>query len=111
MAEPVVDQDPAFQLLRQEQIETFNQQKNSLDLSGLSGKDYRSTDLRKLNAEGLDFTNAYFRNADLRGIDFRQTKLEGCSFVNAKVSGCYFPASLTADEINMSIERGTRVRC
>jgi hypothetical protein len=46
-----------------------------------------------MNAKGLDFSNAYFRNADLSGIDFRSTNLEGASLLDAKLSGAYFPRS------------------
>ncbi|MDC6465118.1 pentapeptide repeat-containing protein, partial [bacterium] len=56
------------------------------------------------------FSDSYFRNADLRGIDFRKAKLEGSSFADAKISGCYFDDGLSASEMAMSIAQGTRVR-
>ena len=110
MGKPIVDEDPAYQLLHDEHIDKFNAQKQQLKLSNLAGKDYRGVDLRNLNAEGLDLSDSYFRNTDLRGIDFRATNLEGCSFSDAKISGCYFPESLPATEIMLSVEKGTRVR-
>ena len=110
MTAPIVDDDPAYQLLRQERVDLFNEQKDTLDLGGLAAKDYRGIDLRNLNADGLDFSDSYFRNADLRGIDFRKAKLEGSSFADAKISGCYFDDGLSASEMAMSIVQGTRVR-
>ena len=63
-----------------------------------------------MNADGLDFSNSYFRNADLSGIDFRNTNLEGASLLDAKLSGTYFPTELSAQEIRLSLETGTRLR-
>jgi uncharacterized protein YjbI with pentapeptide repeats len=74
------------------------------------GGDFRGLDLRELNADGVDFTDAYFRSADLRGIDFRNANLEGASLAHAQISGAYFPPELSADEILMSMNFGTRLR-
>jgi uncharacterized protein YjbI with pentapeptide repeats len=63
-----------------------------------------------MNARGLDFSNSYFRNADLSGIDFRDTNLEGASLLDAKLSGTYFPAEISAQEIRLSLDTGTRLR-
>ncbi|MCY1251411.1 Pentapeptide repeats (8 copies) [compost metagenome] len=74
------------------------------------GGDFRGLDLRELNADGVDFSDAYFRSADLRGIDFRNAHLEGASLAHAQISGTYFPVELSADEILMSMNFGTRLR-
>lgn len=108
---PEICNDPLYVLLRDEDIKGFNDKKSTLDNSHLQGKNYRGLDLRNMNADGLDLSNAYFRNADLRGIDFSNTKLNGASMAEAKISGCYFPAALNANEIRMSVECGTRLRC
>jgi uncharacterized protein YjbI with pentapeptide repeats len=63
-----------------------------------------------MNARGLDFSNSYFRNSDLSGIDFRDTNLEGASLLDAKLSGTYFPEQLSAAEIRLSLDTGTRLR-
>jgi uncharacterized protein YjbI with pentapeptide repeats len=63
-----------------------------------------------MNARGLDFSSAYFRNCDLSGIDFRETNLEGASLLDAKVSGVYFPDDLSPEEIRLSLDHGTRLR-
>lgn len=55
-------------------------------------------------------TDCYFRQADLRGIDFRKANLEGASINAAKISGAYFPAELSASEIELSLLHGTRMR-
>ena len=63
-----------------------------------------------MNARGLDFSSAYFRNCDLSGIDFRETNLEGASLLDAKVSGVYFPDELSPEEIRLSLDHGARLR-
>jgi len=107
---PAIKPDPLYQMLRHEDVDAFNANRDTMDTSHLCSGDYRGRDLRKLNARGLDFANAYFRNADLSGIDFRETNLEGASLMDAKVSGVYFPPELSADEIRLSLDHGTRLR-
>ena len=110
MEKPVIKQDPLYQLLRNEVIKGFNEQRDTLDSSELKSGDYRGRDLRNMNAKGLDFSNSYFRNTDLSGIDFRNTNLQGASLLDAKLSGTYFPEALSATEIRLSLETGTRLR-
>ena len=110
MSKPTISDDPLYQLLRNEQIREFNDQRDKVDTSQLRSGDYRGRDLRNMNAEGLDFSDSYFRNSDLRGIDFRQTNLEGASLIDAKVSGTYFPEQLSPEEIRLSLDTGTRLR-
>ena len=94
---PEVKDDPLFQMLRHEDVDSFNKHRDTMDCGQLTGGDYRGRDLRKMNARGLDFSSAYFRNCDLSGIDFRQTNLEGASLLDAKVSGVYFPDELSPE--------------
>lgn len=110
MSKPVIHTNPMYQLLRQEDITEFNLRREKGDPTELASGDFRGLDLRNLNAAGLDFTDGYFRGADLRGIDFRKSKLEGASLCEAKISGCYFPYELSAEEIRLSVEGGTRMR-
>lgn len=107
---PVDPQDPLYQLLLDEKIPEFNDARAQGKTVDLQGAQLRGRDLRQMNAEGLDMRDAYLRGADLRGIDFRTTQLEGASICEAKISGCYFPPALTAEEIRMSLEKGTRLR-
>ena len=110
MEKPVIKKDPLYQLLRNEDIKGFNEQRDELDTSELKSGDYRGRDLRNMNADGLDFSDSYFRNADLSGIDFRNTRLEGASLLDAKLSDTYFPAEISATEIRLSLDTGTRLR-
>jgi uncharacterized protein YjbI with pentapeptide repeats len=110
MSKPEIKQDPLYRLLRNEDIKGFNEQRDALDTRELRSGDYRGRDLRNMNARGLDFSNSYFRNADLSGIDFRETNLEGASLLDAKLSGTYFPETISADEIRLSLDTGTRLR-
>ena len=36
--------------------------------------------------------------------------LEGASIAGTKISGTYFPKELSAEEINLSLQHGTRMR-
>lgn len=111
MAAPAISQNPLYQLLRDGKIEDFNQRVASGQPVDLSGCDFRHLDLQGLIADGLDFSNSYFRQADLRGIDFsRCLSLNGASIHGAKISGVYFPSALTAAEIQLSLQHGTRMR-
>jgi uncharacterized protein YjbI with pentapeptide repeats len=110
MSKPVISDDPLYQLLRNENVKEFNEQRDILNSDNLKSGDYRGRDLREMDAKGLDFSNSYFRNTDLRGIDFRNTNLEGSSLIDAKVSGTYFPEQLSPEEIRLSLDTGTRLR-
>ena len=110
MSKPEIHDDPLYQLLREEKVSEFNQQRDMLSQDKLKDSNYRGTDLRGINANNLDLSDSYFRNADLRGVDFRTANLEGVSLCDAKISGVYFPSQLTSAEIRMSVELGTRLR-
>jgi uncharacterized protein YjbI with pentapeptide repeats len=110
MTQPKQLDSPLFALLRKDDVHAFNLQRPKNGPVDLAGGDFRGLDLRELNAEEVDFTDAYFRSADLRGVDFRTTSLEGASIAHAQISGAYFPAELSADEILMSVNFGTRLR-
>jgi len=107
---PVIKQDKMYQLLREGDVKQFNKLKAQGEACDLSNCDFRSLELQGWDATGLDLRDCYFRLADLRGIDFSQSILEGASIHEAKVSGAYFPKKLSADEITMSLVRGTRMR-
>ena len=59
---------------------------------------------------GILQSDAYLRGADLRGCDLSQADLEGASIHGAKIGGTLFPKSLSAQEIRLSDELGTRMR-
>ncbi len=101
-------EDPLYAMLRDGKIEDFNRAKGeTCDLRACS---FRASDLRGMNADGVDFGDAYFRGTDLRGVDLRKANVEGASFIHARVSGAYFPPALSATELRMSLDHGTRVR-
>src|SRR5471030_644311 len=110
MSQPKQLDSPLYVLLHHENIEGFNLQKPRTGTVNFAGGDFRGLDLRELDAAGIDFTDAYFRAADLRGLDLSRTSMEGASIGHAQISGAYFPPELSADEILMSVNFGTRMR-
>lgn len=105
-----IKQDPLYQLLREGEIEKFNQQRAQGKEGDMTYCDMRGLDLRNMNAEGIDFSHSYFRQADLRGIDFSNSNMEGVSINGSKISGAWFPRELSAAEISLSVMHGTRMR-
>jgi uncharacterized protein YjbI with pentapeptide repeats len=110
MTQPYQLESPLYRLIRSEDVAGFNTQKPKEGEIDLSSGDFRGLDLRKLDASRVRFTDAYFRGADLRGLDLRDTCMQGASIAHAQISGTYFPAELSADEILMSVNFGTRLR-
>jgi len=102
--------DPLFQLLRDEKIEEFNQQREAVTVIDFHDCDFRGLDLRNLNADGINFSGCYFRAADLRGVNFTNASLDGASLASAKISGCYFPNNINANELAVSVDKGIRLR-
>jgi uncharacterized protein YjbI with pentapeptide repeats len=102
--------NPMYDLLRSGRIGEFNERKAKGEPCELRGASLRGLDLRNMDARGLDMSNCYLRHADLRGVDFSTTRLEGASISGARISGVYFPAELAAEEINLSLQHGTRMR-
>lgn len=107
---PLNYDDPLYQLLRDGNVKEFNRRKAAGERCDLTHCDFRNLDLRRLDAGGLDLSHSYFRSADLRGIDFSTAGLEGVSLNSAKISGALFPKELSASEIALSVEQGTRMR-
>jgi uncharacterized protein YjbI with pentapeptide repeats len=110
MAEPEMKDDHLYRLLREGKIDDFNHACAKGESPDLINADLRGLGLRGLNADGLDLRGCYFRQADLRGVDFSKTNLDGASVHAAKISGCLFPNEISADEINLSLTHGTRMR-
>lgn len=110
MVTPIINDDPLYQLLREGEVDEFNQRRKAGEHCDLRGCDLRGLDLRKLDAKDLDLSDSYLRQADLRGVDFSLTCLEGASVNGAKISGTYFPPELSAEEITLSLLHGTRMR-
>lgn len=99
-----------YALIRGENIAAFNREKPEGAVIDFSNGDFRGLDLRNLDTSGIDFSGAYFRAADLRGLNLKDVPLEGASIAHAQISGVWFPPELSADEILMSVNFGTRLR-
>ncbi|MET0066089.1 MAG: pentapeptide repeat-containing protein [Candidatus Thiodiazotropha sp.] len=110
MQKPEQKHDPLYQLLKQGRTDEFNRKRAEGQNCDLVNADLRGIDLRNLDTENLNLAGAYLRHADLRGLDLRSANLEGASINSAKISGTYFPDSLTAEEITLSLVHGTRLR-
>lgn len=102
--------DQAFTCLRVDDFEGFLRATEGRETIDLSETDLRGVDLRRIDVDRVILRGAYLREADLRGLDLTRVDLEGCSMLHAKVSGVRFPTGLSAAEIRMSIELGTRLR-
>ena len=111
MASPIISADPLYRLLRDGKVAEFNQRIAAGETAQLTSCDFRHINLQGLEVKGLDLSNSYFRQADLRGIDFSEClSIEGASIHGAKISGVRFPDALSAEEILLSLEHGTRMR-
>jgi uncharacterized protein YjbI with pentapeptide repeats len=111
MTAPRISDDPLYQLLREGKIAEFNQRIAAGEQVDLTCCDFRHINLQGLVTKGLDFSNSYFRQADLRGVDFSECKsMDGASIHGAKISGVYFPKEIRAEEVLLSLEHGTRLR-
>jgi len=110
MATPEKREEPMNRLLHEGHVPEFNRRRQAGESCSLSGEDLRGVDLRQLDAADLDMSHCYLRQADLRGVDFSRTNLEGASIYCAKISGAWFPPALSAEEINLSLVHGTRMR-
>ena len=108
--EPQIKDDAMYILLREGNVETFNHERANGAKFDLTGGDFRGVNLRGIHADGLDLSNCYFRQADLRGLDLSNARLEGASIHGARISGTYFPAKLSAEEIQLSLVHVTRLR-
>ena len=109
--EPKIKDDAMYRLLREGNVDTFNNERTKGTQFDLTGSDFRGVNLRGINADGLDLSNCYFRQADMRGLDLRGANLEGASIHGARISGAYFPDTISAEELTLSLVHGTRMRC
>ena len=107
---PKFSTDKMYQLLRDGKITEFNARFKGGEKPEFANCDFRSVDLRGLEVMGVDFSGSYFRQADLRGVDLSQCNLEGSSINGAQISGVLFPKELSAQEILLSHQQGTRMR-
>jgi len=107
---PKIKTEALYRLLREGKVDVFNSEKARGKICDLTHCDFRGVDLRGIDADGLDFSGSYFRQADLRGVDFSKANLQGASIHSARIAGAYFPPEISADEIQISLIHGTRMR-
>ena len=84
---PEIKNDPMYHLLKQGKVREFNERRHQGQACDLRNGDLQNLDLRGLDGQGLDLSGCYLRHA-----------------------GAYFPPELTAEEINLSLVHGTRMR-
>lgn len=96
-------------LLRHDRIDEFNR-RAAKEPPDLVDADLRGVDLRKADLSHADLRGAYLRQADLRGVDLSHAKLEGASIHGARIGGVLFPPDISAEEVRLSWELGTRMR-
>jgi len=69
-----------------------------------------ATDSRKPNASNLDTCDRHPRRVGLCEVDLCTALAEGSSIAEARVSGALIPADFSAEELNLSLSHGTRLR-
>ena len=104
-------EDHAVRLLRDGQVDEFSQVARRAACIDLSNANLRGADLRNAVLRNADLRGAYLHSTDLRGVDLSEAQMEGASLHRARISGAYFPSQVTAEELKMSVDLGTRIRC
>ena len=97
--------------IRDDEPERFNAEIATLaGAVDLEGCDLSNQDLRKFTLRTANLRNAYLKMADLRGVDLSEAQMDGASINRAHISGAFFPRNISAQEIRLSVEFGTRMR-
>jgi uncharacterized protein YjbI with pentapeptide repeats len=105
-----INRHPKPEILFEENAARFNQLVAQGKTPDLTGQNLSDLDLRAFNLTNANLTNAYLRGANLKGLDLSGANLDGASIRNASISGTFFPKGLCACEIELSLEKGTRMR-
>ncbi|MEB3286704.1 MAG: pentapeptide repeat-containing protein [Vampirovibrionales bacterium] len=101
----------ALTMIQEERFLEFNNYVEKLaGAVDLTNAHLRGYDLRKCHLKKADLSGAYLRSCDLRSCDLSEATLDGASMKEAKVSGVLFPRGISAQEIQMSLVHGTRIR-
>ena len=101
---------PKLELLFEENLDKFNTMVKKGSPPTLRDCNLSGLDLRKADLKGLDLSGAYLRSSNLRGLDLAGCNLQGASLQGALISGTFFPKSIPAQEIMLSVKYGTRIR-
>ena len=110
VVESEISRAPKPEIFFEENLEQFNALVEQGKPPDLRNANLSGLDLRRARLTGLDLSGCYFRGANLSGIDLSGCNLQGASLRGARVSGVLFPADVTAEEIRLSVELGTRIR-
>ncbi len=101
---------PKPKILFEENREAFNRAVASGQVADFSNQNLSDLDLTGFDLRNANLSGAYLRGANLNGQDLSNAQMHGASLKQAKVSGCLFPADISAAEIRLSIDLGTRLR-
>jgi uncharacterized protein YjbI with pentapeptide repeats len=103
-------EDPAYQALREGDLQSFSALTSEREDVDFRYCDLGGVDLRKVNISNIRLRGARLKGSDLRGLDLSHHDLEGVTIRNARISGTLFPRDLTAAEVRLSLQEGTRIR-
>lgn len=98
------------EILFEENRDAFNKLVNAGKTPSFQDQNLADLDLRGFILRDADLSGAYLRGANLSGQDLSNAKMHGASLKSAKISGCLFPAAISAEEIRLSMDTGTRLR-
>jgi uncharacterized protein YjbI with pentapeptide repeats len=98
------------EILFEENREAFNKLVAAGKIPTFCDQNLSDLDLTGFVLKEADLSGAYLRGANLSGQDLSLAKMHGASLKNAKISGCLFPANISAEEIRLSVDTGTRLR-
>jgi uncharacterized protein YjbI with pentapeptide repeats len=101
---------PKPKALFEENQEKFNREVAAGKVPDFTNQNLSYLDLTGFNLHNANLAGAYLCGANLAGQDLTKANLHGASLRQAKVSGCLFPAGLSAEEIRLSVDMGTRLR-
>jgi len=101
---------PKPKILFEENREAFNRSVANGEVPDFSNQNLSDLDLTGFNLKNANLSGAYLRGTNLNGQDLSNAQLHGASLKQAKISGCLFPENISAEEIRLSLEQGTRLR-
>ena len=98
------------ELLLDENVPAFNALVEKGRAPDLRFANLSGLDLRHAKLNGLDLSGCYMRGANLSGTDLSGCNLFGVTLKGVNISGVLFPEEISAEEIRLSVEYGTRLR-
>lgn len=105
-----IKRTPKPKILFEENRDAFNRAVAGGQVADFSNQNLSDLDLCGFNLKNANLAGAYLRGANLSGQDLSGANLHGASLKQAKISGCLFPDDLSAEEIRLSVDMGTRMR-